>query len=138
MNGNDIVIEDQGAELTFGMSNDDGGAYKASGHQYRSGPTQLDTFNPLAGLGGPSQMMSKGQQMTGIHMESLAFSQGTFGDLGGAPLSFAPSSGMKESLIQALPNDDDNMVMDFSEFKSEPAFFVPSKCVAPSGLQPTP
>jgi len=130
---NEIVIEDQGAALTFGSKSDDAGPWRGSSNH---APTQLDTFNPLAGLGGPSQMMSKGQQMTGIHMESMAFSQGGLGGLNDQPLTFAPSSGVKQPLLQVLPND--NMVMDFSEFKTEPAFFVKSKCVEPSGLQPTP
>jgi len=129
---NEIVIEDQGAALTFGSRSNDDGPYRASANH---APTQLDTFNPLGGLGGP-QMMSKGQQMTGIHMESMAFSQGGLGGLG-QPLTFASNNTAKQPLLQVLPND--NMVMDFSEFKTEPEpFFVPSKCVAPSGLQPTP
>jgi len=130
---NEIVIEDQGAALTFGSLSNDNGPWRGSAHH---GPTQLDTFNPLSGLGGPSQMMSKGSQMTGIHMESMAFSSSGLGSLGQQPLSFAPSSNVKQPLLEVLPND--NMEMDFSEFKTEPAFFVPSKCAAPSGLQMTP
>lgn len=85
-------------------------------------------------------MMAKGQQQTGIMMESVGMQMGGLGGFDSAPLSFGapPMSAMKPT-IQVLPNADDNMdVMDFAEFKQEPAFFVPSKCAAPSGLQPTP
>jgi len=125
-----------GAPLALG-SNDDNNVWKGSSAQ---GPTQLDTFNPLSGFGGPGPMMAKGQQQTGIHMEAMAMPMGGLGGLDAAPLSFgAPMGGMMKPQIQVLPNTDDDLAtMDFSEFKQAPAFFVPSKCAAPSGLQPTP
>jgi len=128
MNGNGNAFGG-GAPLNFGSTDDDD-AYRASGGH---GPTQVDTFGPFSGLGNPAPMMAKGQHQTGIHMETMAF--------GSAPLSFgAPmqSMGSMKPQIQVLPNADSNEVMDFSEFKQEPAFFVPSKCGAPCGLEATP
>lgn len=127
MNGNGNAFGG-GAPLNFG-SNDEDGAYRASGGH---GPTQVDTFG-FSGIGNPAPMMAKGQHQTAIHMETMAF--------GSAPLSFgAPmqSMGGMKPAIQVLPNADNNEVMDFSEFKQEPAFFVPSKCAPPSGLEATP
>jgi len=131
-----------GAPLSFGSNADDeqyraSGGYKASGGH---GPTQLG-FSPFSGMDNPAPMMAKGQHQTAVHVETMAFGSS-------APLSFdAPMQpmmgGMKEMankqpLIQVLPNSESNEVMDFSEFKQEPAFFVPSKCGPPSGLQQTP
>jgi len=131
-----------GAPLSFGSNADDeqyraSGGYKASGGH---GPTQLG-FSPFSGMDNPAPMMAKGQHQTAVHVETMAFGSS-------APLSFdAPMQpmmgGMKEMankqpLIQVLPNSESNEVMDFSEFKQEPAFFVPSKCAPPSGLEATP
>ena len=90
-----------GAPLALG-SNDDNNVWKGSSAQ---GPTQLDTFNPLSGFGGPGPMMAKGQQQTGIHMEAMAMPMGGLGGLDAAPLSFgAPMGGMMKPQIQVLPS----------------------------------
>lgn len=131
----DMSAMNFGAPLTLGSNDED--VWKGSSQQ---APTQLDAFNPLSGFGA-APMMAKGQQQTGIHLETMSMPMGGLGGLDAAPLSFgAPMDGMmKAPLIQVLPTaDNDFSSMDFSEFKQPAAFFVPSKCGAPSGLQPTP
>ena len=101
MNGNDSVFGGSGQPV-FGGQNDDDGAYKASA-AYR-GNTQVDTFG-LSGLAGPQPMMAKGQQQTGIMMESVGMQMGGLGGFDSAPLSFGapPMSAMKPT-IQVLPS----------------------------------
>lgn len=138
MNGNGNAFGGHGAPLTFG-SNDDDNVFKASGMSNQHAPTQLDTFGQQISGFSSAPMMAKGQHQTGIHMETMAMPMGSLGGLDAAPLSFgAPMSNLKPE-IQVLPNAEENVaVMDFTEFKQETPFFVPSKCAAPSGLQRTP
>merc|ERR1719458_2323870 len=64
------------------------------------------------------------------------------GALGDEPFSFGMQpmgSKMMKPEIQVISNSEPELEQfDFSEFKSAPAFFVPSKCKESAGLQATP
>jgi len=134
-NANGNVFGGGGAELDLGASDDS--VWKGSSQH---APTQVESFG-LSALSGPSPMMAKGAQQTGITMQAMAMPLSNLGALDTEPVSFmAPMGGLtKKPQNEVMPTMDDNVEFeDFAEFKQDVAFFVPSKCSAPSGLQRTP
>merc|ERR1719273_942765 len=116
-----------GAALSFGNNADDN--WKGSGH----GPTQIESAQPFA-FGAPQQMMGKAPVQTGIRMEAMGMNMDA---LKSEQFSFGMQPLQMKPEIQVISNPEPK-VIDFSEFKAAPAFFVPSKCKESAGLQPTP
>eukprot|EP01083_Nonionella_stella_P032962 90250_1 len=101
------------------------------------GSTMVDTFD-LSSVSAPQPMMAKQQQQkTVIQQQTIIMPNSAFGDLDSTPLSFGANPMSSKPQVMVLPSPDAD---EFLEFKSEPMFFVPSKCIGLNGggLQATP